>query len=484
MITLFLAGRLRNFSHQRHVHVANILWHLPQGWELMHLGLQVMAYRNFVPDKHSPEITDREWAKLDGTLPDPAVFADVPGGAAGMNDRHREAWGQVWVLSLTETVSWGILYYAFVALLIPMRDDLGWSEGQLTAAYSFGILISGLTAPIVGMVIDRQSARILMPLVSLGATCLVLAWARVETFPIYVLIWVGIGVMMSWTLYEPAFATITRWFAHDRSRPLLVVTICAGFASTIFLPLTTWLAMRYGWRQTLDSYAAMLLLLTALPHVFLLRRPPPLPHATPEHGERPKEGMRLRDATRLRAFWQITGAFGLQAFASTAVAAFLIAYLVEQGDSPAFAATATGAIGAAQVLARILMTLFGKRWSPVTLAAIMLGMQALAVGILVLWTTRPGVMLAVLLLGAGRGALTLLRPMILLDRFGLHAFASISGTQSAAVSICGALAPVAMGMAYGIVGAYRPLMIFMGALGLVAALTMLHEPALAAHDSR
>lgn len=46
VITLFLAGRLGNFSHQRHVHVANILWHLPYGRELMHLGLQVMAYRN------------------------------------------------------------------------------------------------------------------------------------------------------------------------------------------------------------------------------------------------------------------------------------------------------------------------------------------------------------------------------------------------------------------------------------------------------
>jgi len=102
----------------------------------------------------------------------------------------------------------------------------------------------------------------------------------------------------------------------------------------------------------------------------------------------------------------------------------------------------------------------------------MLGMQALAVGVLVLWTTCPGVVLSVLLLGAGRGALTLLRLMILLDRFGLRAFASISGTQSAVVSVCGALAPVAMGVAYGIVGAYRPVMIFMGMLGLVAAFTI------------
>lgn len=83
VITLFLAGRLGNFTHQRHVHVANILWHLPYGRELMHLGLQVMAYRNFIPDKYSAEITDREWARLNGALPDPGVFSDVPGGAGG-----------------------------------------------------------------------------------------------------------------------------------------------------------------------------------------------------------------------------------------------------------------------------------------------------------------------------------------------------------------------------------------------------------------
>jgi hypothetical protein len=82
-IRLFLAGELPNFGHRRHVDIANVLHHLPYGRELMHLGLQVMAHRNFVPDKYSAEITDREWDKLDGTLPDPAVFDDLPGGASG-----------------------------------------------------------------------------------------------------------------------------------------------------------------------------------------------------------------------------------------------------------------------------------------------------------------------------------------------------------------------------------------------------------------
>ena len=80
VIRLFLAGEMPNFNHQRHVHVANIMWHLPYGKELMHLGLQTMAYRNFVPDKYSAEITNIWWEKLDGTLPTEADFADIPGG--------------------------------------------------------------------------------------------------------------------------------------------------------------------------------------------------------------------------------------------------------------------------------------------------------------------------------------------------------------------------------------------------------------------
>lgn len=83
VIRLFLAGELPNFSHQRHVEVANILHYLPYGRELMHLGLQTMAHRAFVPDKYNAEITDRYWDQLDGTLPDVAAFNDLPGGSCG-----------------------------------------------------------------------------------------------------------------------------------------------------------------------------------------------------------------------------------------------------------------------------------------------------------------------------------------------------------------------------------------------------------------
>jgi hypothetical protein len=52
VIDTFLAGKLPNFTHERHVDVANILKHLPYGRELMHLGLQTMAHRHGIPEKY------------------------------------------------------------------------------------------------------------------------------------------------------------------------------------------------------------------------------------------------------------------------------------------------------------------------------------------------------------------------------------------------------------------------------------------------
>lgn len=34
-------------------------------------------------------------------------------------------WTITWTLALTETVSWGILFYAFSVLLVPMQEEFG-----------------------------------------------------------------------------------------------------------------------------------------------------------------------------------------------------------------------------------------------------------------------------------------------------------------------------------------------------------------------
>ena len=77
ILILFFAGRLPQFNHARHLAVANILRRLPNGRELMHLGLQITATRAGAPEKYSRKITDDYWEQLNDELPDLTEFADL-----------------------------------------------------------------------------------------------------------------------------------------------------------------------------------------------------------------------------------------------------------------------------------------------------------------------------------------------------------------------------------------------------------------------
>src|SRR3712207_6758631 len=79
---------------------------------------------------------------------------------------------------------------------------------------------------------------------------------------------------MSAVLYEPAFAVVMAWFERRRTRALTAVTLMAGLASTIFMPIESWLIEVQGWRTALVTLAAFLAITTILPHALLLRRRP------------------------------------------------------------------------------------------------------------------------------------------------------------------------------------------------------------------
>jgi hypothetical protein len=61
------------------------------------------------------------------------------------------AWTIVGAFSVTETVSWGVLYYAFAVFPLPMQRDLGYSAAQLTGAFSLSLLVPVLMGIVIGM---------------------------------------------------------------------------------------------------------------------------------------------------------------------------------------------------------------------------------------------------------------------------------------------------------------------------------------------
>jgi len=381
-------------------------------------------------------------------------------------------WVLVATLGVTETISWGILYYAFAVYLAPMEGELAWSRGDMTGAFSVGLLIAGLAAIPVGRWLDRNGPRLLMTIGSITGTLLVLAWSGVTNLTQLYLVWALIGLAMSATLYDPAFATATRWFERKRIRALTVITLLAGFASTIFLPLAAWLVQVQGWRTSLLTLALVLGIGTIPAHALLLRRRPedlglqpdgvPMTRARGE--DRVAPGMRAGQALRDPSFRWVVSAFWLTTIATIAVGVHLVPYLQDRGYEATFAATVTGLIGAMQVVARLLLAPLGERTSPRILAAAMLSLVPVSVMVLLVVPATVGVLVFVVLFGAARGAGTLIRPTLLAHLYGRTQYASIAGVLQFSLSIAQAIAPVGAGAAYDRLHSYEP--IFWGLTGL------------------
>src|SRR5688572_4245774 len=179
-------------------------------------------------------------------------------------------WWIVGELAITQTITWGIVYYAFSVFITPMEAELGWSRAVIYGAFSAALLVSAAMAMPVGFWLDRHGARLLMTTAVGCAALLIFAWSQVQTIFLFYAIWIGIGVCMSAALYEPAFVVIAQWFNRRRGTALAVVTFAAGFASTIFLPLSNWLLLRSNWREAVMTLAIILALSVVPFHALVL----------------------------------------------------------------------------------------------------------------------------------------------------------------------------------------------------------------------
>lgn len=302
---------------------------------------------------------------------------------------------------------------------------------------------------------------------SILGTILMVAWSQVDSLLGFYLVWIGIGVAFAGTLYDPAFAAIAPWFRENRGKALLIITFLGGLASTIFLPVTGYLEEHFGWRDTLLILAGILAISTIFPHWMVIRAPR---RSASERNFRPTSSW----SSLIRSIWfrRLSMAFFLQSFTSAGVTVHMIAYLIDRGVSPTTAAWTAGLIGAAQTGARVLVTIFEGKASTEVLTAIMFATQMVAIMMLVLWPSGVVTISAALLLGIGKGALTLLRPAILLEHYNVQEFGGVNGSLASVLNAATAAAPVVTGVAVGWFGGYSWVFGIFAVLSFISAIML------------
>lgn len=389
------------------------------------------------------------------------------GGILQAGRRLYYGWYIALALAVTETVSWGIIFYSFSVFLTPMEAEFGWTRTQLTGAFSLGLLVSAAMAYPVGAWIDRHGGRVLMTVGSVLASLLVVAWSQVQTLTMFYLIWVGLGVCFAAVLYDPAFAIVAQWFVRGRGKALALITFAAGLASTLFLPLADALLV-FGWRQAVLILGVLLAVVTVPLHLLILRRRPHdlglLPDGAPQDPQAARgataliSGKTLKEALYNPTFWLLVLAFTLSMLSASGLRVHFIPFLIDIGVHPSTAAFATGIIGFMQVAGRVLFAPLETRLSARALLGGILGLQAFAMALLLVSTGSVWVGVFIVIFGMSQGANTLARPYILAELYGTAHYGRISSVMIIFLTIASTLAPVGAGWFYDRFGSYTPVL--------------------------
>lgn len=343
------------------------------------------------------------------------------------------------VLAVTQILTWGILIYPPVLTMPPLTAAHGWTLAFGMAGFSLGLVTSGLLSPTIGGLIDRHGGHVVMGCGAL-AGALGLAGMAFAMHPVaYFACWLLLGAAMATSLYDPAFATLTRIFGANARRQITFVTFAGGFASTVGWPATHLLLEKLGWQGTYLTFAAVFAVIVAPLHAFALPR-----HVTPAPAAqaataRPPQAVLLPHGA---PFLLLAAAFALYSFILSGVTSNLLA-LLDRGGLSAAEAVAIGAMfGPAQVASRLADFALAGRTHPLWIArgAVVLVVSAFAL-LALCGVSFPVAALFAIAFGAANGVMTIARGALPLLMFGPVGYGRVIGRIARPAQFVQAFAP-------------------------------------------
>ncbi|WP_459710704.1 MFS transporter [Paraburkholderia sp. 2C] len=378
-----------------------------------------------------------------------------------------------WALAAAQLVAWGAIYYAFSLFVVPMESAMGWSRTATNAALSVGLLVSGLAAWPIGIWIDHGHGRRVMTWGAVLATAMLVLWSQAHSLVTLFVVWIGLGLAMAATLYDPVFAVVTRRFPDSFRKRITLITLAGGFASTVFIPLTHSLVNSLGWRGALLVLAAInLAVCLPLNAIAIGRDTARADHSDHKLATQRANAAATRRALRTPTFWALAVCFTAYYATFAALTFHLVPLMTERHVSPAIVVATMAVIGPAQVLARILWLTIGRNVPPSTMGMVITTAFPASVVILMLaGKSSVLLMLFATVYGGANGMMTILRGTIVQDAMWTEGYGAVSGLLSMPSNIAKGIAPISAAAIWAIGRSYAPVewTVLLVSLGSAAA---------------
>jgi len=286
--------------------------------------------------------------------------------------------------------------------------------------------------------------------------------------------------------WVPTQTLISNWFDNKRGLAMGAALTGIGFGGMAMAPLVALVIGAFGWRLAFAVLGGIIGVVVVGVVVLVVRDHPAdlglLPDgevARTEAGEAvagngfeslaQSAGLELQDSLRTRAFWLLSLCHMLWVFANLSIIAHLVAFLSDNGVSPASAAATLGATVGISVGGRVMFGYLADRMPKRHVMSAALLLHTVATAALLGEVSAPAVVLFIVAFGLGIGGGAVVVPLLVGECFGLRSFSKILGVVMISAAFGAATGPVLAGRIFDVTGSYGVAFRINAAVFLVAA---------------
>ena len=358
-----------------------------------------------------------------------------------------------------------LLHRSYAAYITLLRQEFGWSNAELSAAYSMQQVENGILGPVQGWLVDRFGPRASMRtgVVLFGGGFIL--FSRIDSLPGFYAAFLLMAIGSSLTGVLPYTVAIVNWFNRSRGRAISIMHIGGAIGGLTIIGVAFSLET-LGWRQT-AFISGVIVIVTGLPLTQLVRGRPEDMGLDVDGGEVPAadgseprpvvdDGFTLAEAVRTPAFWLVSLGHSSAVLIVSVVNVHVVLFLTEDlGYSLRFASTVLTVLTVAQIAGIAMGGVVGDLWDRRRIAIACMGFHTTALLLLAFASDPPAIFAFAVMHGAAWGLRGPMMQAIRADFFGRRAFGSIMGASSLLVMLGTVSGPLLAGVLADRTGDFR-----------------------------
>ena len=366
--------------------------------------------------------------------------------------------------------------------MFPLSEELGWSRTLIAGAASFGGLAASGVSPVVGWLVDRYGARLVLTssIFILGVSTISLAWATIPAA--FYAAYGAARVIFSSPVVIGASVVVSRWFIKMRGRANGILFASHSIGLVAFPMIASAVIATRGWQAAWLVLGVLVFAISLAPAALLIvQRPEDLglrPDGDPEETEGNADGQAgaveepawtLKAAMRTPALWMLALGVGTLFLVQAGINTHLAAFLRDQGLDAVFAGIGISLNAAFMGVGSLSWGWVAERYPVRYVLAAVAGAVAIPAALFLTADTTAEALIYSGLFGFGVGGMLSVPPVAYADYYGRRSLGTIRGVTEPFTSLEQAVGSIAAGIVFDVYDSYS---FALAAFAILGGLTM------------